>query len=414
MIAWLLTVGGILGSCMWIYRAPFQWLPPTIATIPFMPIMILVAAWEVVQVRRWAEHDPDSRLLLRWGIFLAAIAVVTRQIGLLGGALIPVGLIALSGWEKRWSRRWLYRWVVALLIIAEVAMATVTALLLVTDLRPKNYAAMVQIGDRLSASDVIAIDARTAPPDDSCSIVSVGSWSTALRGRILDLSGNLQTAGQTVATEPFQLEDPDFFLRAAPDALLLSAGRAKRITWPNFATTYAKTVNRRDIGILSADLCPELYQRVVTFTPLTERPVTDWQIVCDTACEAAPAALRAYPQLSGIAVATAVKRGDLVRIRLDWQVQYVPTIPLVVRLTLATDQSTAQPTAQSNAPPVTTVDQFAPERWRTGRVSTYHVIVIPNESPLGMTQLAINLATPTSDGSGSTVVELRIVNWQDS
>jgi hypothetical protein len=112
---------------------------------------------------------------------------------------------------------------------------------------------------------------------------------------------------------------------------------------------------------------------VVNFSPLDDHPV-------DVNFGAIPG--RSDLHLGNVALGNTLHPGDLVRIRLDWELVYPPSSDIQVKLTLLNEQG---------LPIQGVLDNLPPDRWRAGKISTYHLIPLPNETPDGPARLYLGI-----------------------
>jgi hypothetical protein len=162
---------------------------------------------------------------------------------------------------------------------------------------------------------------------------------------VIDLSGRFQ---------PIAF-DSTFFLRYAPDIVVLNDAAAAPWQW--FKTTYAQVYTAGDRSV---------YHRVVNFAPLDDHGVN---------VNFSAKLGRDDLHLSNVAIGNALHPGDLVRVRLDWELAYQPSFDVEIKLTLLNEQGA--PVAGMP------IDRLSPDQWRVGKVSTYHLITLPGDAPAG-------------------------------
>jgi len=150
-------------------------------------------------------------------------------------------------------------------------------------------------------------------------------------GPIIDLSGVIMPRPEL---------DQAFFVKYAPDALF----DAGTVTWSAFKTTYSG----------GDDPCV-LHLRAVNFAPFDDHGV-DVRLG------------RGDLHLSNVAIGNTLHPGDLARVRLDWDVVYLPLAPIDVKLDLVD---------VSYKDIVQVRDSIPASAWRVGRTPTYHVFSLP-------------------------------------
>jgi hypothetical protein len=170
--------------------------------------------------------------------------------------------------------------------------------------------------------------------------------------RILDLDGQLM---------PVQ-RDRFLMLRYAPDVVVLRADES--VGWENFATTYAQVYQSGALRV---------YQRVVNWSALDDHGVD---------VNLSARFNRDDMRLVNVSIGRQLRRGDLVRVRLDWQLKFAPRQTVEIRLNLL----------NANGLPVAgVIDRLPPELWQTGAFSTYHVMTLPAETPEGELRLFLGV-----------------------
>lgn len=121
---------------------------------------------------------------------------------------------------------------------------------------------------------------------------------------ILDLDGRLMPVER----------DRFLMIRHAPDVVVLREGES--VGWENFATTYAQV---QRVGTLS------VYQRVVNWSALDDHGVD---------VNLSARFNRADMRLVKVGIGRELRRGDLVRVRLDWQLAFAPRQTVEIKLNL--------------------------------------------------------------------------------
>ncbi len=148
--------------------------------------------------------------------------------------------------------------------------------------------------------------------------------------------------------------------RYAPDVVVLRDGES--VGWENFATTYALMYRS---GALS------VYQRVVNWSAMDDHGVD-----LNQSARFDPQDMR----LVNVGIGRLLRPGDLVRVRLDWQLRYVPRQTVEIKLNLLGDDG---------LPVAGVIDRLPAEVWQQGELQ--HV------SPDGLAcQCACRRLTPVS------------------
>jgi hypothetical protein len=207
----------------------------------------------------------------------------------------------------------------------------------------------------------------------SSASVATGQWLAANSGpdttiASADIGAGAFYAGRTLIDTSRTLQpvvyDASFFLRYAPDVVVLQ-DTDPRPAWEHFATTYA-VVHKED--------GQTVYQRVVNYSALDDHGV-------DVNYSASVG--RSDLRLVNVAIGNVLHPGDLVRIRLDWELANTPLREFEVKLTLLNTQG---------LPIVGVRDKFPPNNWPTGKFSTYHFVMLPNDAPGGETSLYLGVS----------------------
>jgi hypothetical protein len=174
----------------------------------------------------------------------------------------------------------------------------------------------------------------------------------ALPRRLLDLDGKIMPA----------LRDRFLMFRYAPDVVVLRDGES--VGWENFATTYALMYRS---GALS------VYQRVVNWSAMDDHGV-DLNLSARFD--------RQDMRLVNVGIGRLLRPGDLVRVRLDWQLRYVPRQTVEIKLNLLGDDG---------LPVAGAIDRLPAEVWQQGDFSTYHLMVLPANVPAGDLRLFLGV-----------------------
>jgi hypothetical protein len=173
----------------------------------------------------------------------------------------------------------------------------------------------------------------------------------------LDRGGLLSFAAARRVIEATQM-DGAFFVRHAPDLVVTRPDAP--IIWPGFATTYANVFSAGDYAV---------YQRVVSFAALADRP-TDITFNANMT-------QRRDLHLRRAAIADVVRPGDLVRVMLTWEMPYVPSFDIQIRLALTANEANEA----NEVVLVTAQDVIPPDAWRVGENITYHLLALPSTIP---------------------------------
>jgi hypothetical protein len=199
--------------------------------------------------------------------------------------------------------------------------------------------------------------AANTPPTATVATSDIGTLAFYANRPVVDLSGK-------ISPQPTAL-NADFFLQFGPDVIVLRGGA--EVPWPNFATTYTQAYEQGDQAV---------YRPIVNFAPLDNHGVdVNYSVGTE----------RADLRLTNVAIGNTLHPGDLVRIRLDWELAYMPSPSqlIEIKLNLVNEQA-GQPVAGI-------LDKLPPERWRAGKMSTYHAVLLPRELPADVSKLALYL-----------------------
>src|SRR5439155_2328082 len=105
--------------------------------------------------------------------------------------------------------------------------------------------------------------------------------------------------------------------------------------------------------------------------------------------------------LSNVAIGNTLHPGDLVRVRLDWELAYQPSFDVEIKLTLLNEQGA--PVAGMP------IDRVPPDQWHVGKVSTYHLITLPNETPAGKLSLYLGVGIRAGSMGELKVAEVSVM-----
>ncbi len=315
-------------------------VPGTVtAAVPAVALLMLIRRWSVLR------QVPPVAILLAW-------SAITALLALLGGALptaaVLPGPIAL----------------LAILAPAPVLLVAAIADLILGVLLSGPFSVTPSA---VSAGQWIA--ANTGP-QATLATASTGALALYADRPVIDLSGRIQ---------PVQF-DSTFFLRYAPDVVTLRDDTP--VPWQWFKTTYAQTHTEGDAAV---------YQRVVNFAPLDNHSV-------DVNFSAKLG--RSDLHLSNVAIGQTLHPGDLVRIRLDWEVAYQPSFDVEIKLNLLNDQGQVV----AGMP----IDHVPPTQWPVGKVSTYHLITLPNDAPAGRLSLYLGVGIRAGSLGELKVAEVNV------
>lgn len=313
------------------------------------------------------RERPLHAILLGWSVALLAISALTMQLPTL---IIVPGLLAFA------SLRYLTR--------------SIGLVVLVLDVMIVPFLATVDIAGGSPSDTVAWLAANTTPQTTIATgnlgtasnlynplvdIGSAGAASYLLNRPLIDLSSLLAPP-----TEHRKLSDPTFFVRYAPDVVVIS-GDVQQVAWSNFPTTYANTFSSNGYGV---------YQRVVNFTTLDPHPV---EVVFN-----GNITQRHDLTLKDVGIADAVHPSDLVRVRLTWALTYNPSFEMQMRVMLVDAQGKV--IANTN-------DKFAPEFWQSGERDTYHLLPLPADLADGALTLRVGIGIRDGDLGEHEIVTIQ-------
>jgi hypothetical protein len=334
---------------------------PIISIVPGIVTLALPSAAGGILLSR------QSLALLRTSPYVAILAIwsaILLVIALVGGtaptlAVVP-GLIAMIVGlrrsapltEPRRMSKVIIRWPrvfrSALLLVA-IAIDFIVGIVLVRPTSiPSHSKAM---GEWI---------ATNTPQTAVVATYDIGALAYYANRPIIDLSGKIQPHPEAL--------DADFFLQFAPDVLVLREGT--EVSWSNFATTYSQA------NVYAAIGDQVVYRTVVNFARLDNHGVdVNYSIIAG----------RSDLRLTNVAIGNTLHPGDLVRIRLDWELAYAPSPAQAfeIKLNLVNEQ-TGQPVGGI-------LDKLPPERWHAGKMSTYHAFLLPRDVPPDVSKLALYL-----------------------
>jgi hypothetical protein len=339
----LIPALGLVALLGWTGARDVVSLVPTGWPLALAALAALVLLWKLWRGERLPA---TTALLIAWSTAEALLALVTGSAptaAFAPGAILAV--LALSqGTATPTAPR---RAAVALIVIAAV---TVDALLSLGGVaRPSasiSGQADVEAGQWIAAN---------TPDDATVATDRIGALALVVGRSIHDLSGRLGGAPP----------DPFFIAREAPDIVVDQPGLAGRESLePGLAAFYSPV---SDIEPLT------IYRRDTTLAPVDEHPV-------DVNFSATLG--RDDLRLVGVGIGDTLHPGDLVRVRLDWQLAHVPGFDVQIKLDLLTPEFAGLGGA---------TDDLPPERWRAGTMRTYHAFVVSPDAAPGPASLYINV-----------------------
>jgi hypothetical protein len=301
-------------------------------------------------IRQRAAVSPVSAVLAAWSAFIGLLAA-------LGGtaptqAILPGVILVAMSLPARW-------WVLVAILIdmgLRVALGN-PGVIVNTD----------QVYPPLDAG--LWLGAHTGP-DTTIATDEIGLLSFEAGRRVIDMSGSLQA-------NPL---DRFFMIRNAPDVVVLRDG--VDLLWPGFATTYARMTQ---IGYLT------IYQRVVNWGALDDHGVD---------VNLSDKVGRQDLRLSNVAIGNTLHPGDLVRVRLDWELAYAPSFEVEIKLDLLD-------AAYKGLGGV--LDKLPPSEWHAGRMSTYHALTLSGDAQAGRISLFLNVGIRAGTMGTLKVAEVDIV-----
>jgi hypothetical protein len=351
---YVVPAAGISAVFLYVLTENGAWTLATLDThVPFVSLIIATLLYLLVDKSALRER-PLTVLLLSWSVVLLVISAVTRQWPTL---IIVPGVLAFA--SLRWLTHGIGMVVLALdlLLIPFVSRANFIG---VSRVPPETTAWLAEntAPDTIIASGVLGVDAYT------------------LNRPLIDLSSTFKAPD-----EHRTLSDPTFFVRYAPDVVVIS-GELQQVAWSNFPTTYAKVFGS---GY-------DVYQRVVNFTPLD--PYFTEVVFNDNIPQ------RRDLVLVEAGIADEVKPSDLVRVRLTWMLAYNPSFELQMRVMLVDAQGNVVASAN---------DKFVPEYWQTGERDTYHLLPLPAELNGDELTLRVGIGIREGDLGEHDILTIKIV-----
>jgi hypothetical protein len=349
------------GDPPWRYLVPVIFLPVGVLTliglgrIPFISItpgtfsLILPALALFALLRRRAAVSPVGAVLAAWSAFIGLLAA-------LGGtaptqAILPGAILLAMSLPARW-------WVLAAILLdmgLRVALGYPGAVVNTDQVYPPLDAGLW-------------LGAHTGP-DATIATDEIGLLGFEAGRRVIDMSGRLQA-------NPV---DRFFVIRNAPDVVVLREGLS--MPWPGFATTYARM---EQIGNLT------IYQRVVNWGGLDDHGVD---------VNFSDKVGRQDLRLNNVAIGNLLHPGDLVRVRLDWELAYAPSFDVEIKLDLLD---------ANNKGVGGVLDKLPPAAWHTGRMSTYHALTLSGEAQDGRISLFLNVGIRAGSMGTLKVAEVSV------
>ncbi len=315
-----------------------------VSVVPGVVVLALPVIAVLALVRRWPvlRQSPHVAILVAWSAITALYALLA---GTLPTSAILPGPIALASLLTPPA-----------LVLAAVGIDLILGLLLTAP-----YDVSGETAGRWIASNTGS--------QASVAAVGIGPLPFYAARPVIDLSGEIQSVAF----------DSTFFLRYAPDVVALEPGTTAPWEW--FETTYAQVFAEGEKVV---------YQRVVNFAPLDDHGVD-----VNFSAKLGRADLR----LSNVALGNVLHPGDLVRVRLDWELAYKPSFDVEIKLTLLNEQGLPVAGAPSKVPP---------EAWRVGKLRTYHLIVLPNDVPDGRLSLYLGVGIRAGELGELKVAEVSV------
>lgn len=307
-------------------------------------VLPILAIVVLVRKRTELRDKPILGVLVAWGAVAACLALLR---GTWPTAVIIPGAIALVATS---SMRFL----------TVVAAAVDLTLNLVLPNPSANTANGHSLGTWI---------ATHTSPETTVATADIGSLAYYADRPLIDLSGKLQS-------NPF---DKDFFLRSAPDVIVLEENT--QVPWQGFKTTYAPVYS------ISGET---VYQRVVNFSaPQVHHVDIDFSANLD----------RNDLRLTNIGIADIVHPSEFVRIRLDWQLNSSSSREKVVKVLLNTeDEKTV----------VTALDKYPAEAWTLGENITYHLLMLPDNLPIGHYSIYIDVTVNNGDLGPYKIIDIDV------
>ncbi len=313
---------------------------PQIITLALPISAILSLAW----ARKALGDQPIVGLLVAWSATVVCVALLRGTWP--SGAVIP-GSIALITLLPR-----------PFIVVIAAAIDLILNLILPNPsaVESSNQALGQWIAAHTSAEATLATS-------------DIGALSYYADRPLIDLSGRLQS-------NPF---DKDFFLRSAPDVIVLNDNT--QVPWEGFKTTYARAYSLDGQTV---------YQRVVNFMPLQTRAVN---------INFSAKLHRDDLALMNIAITNVAHPGDLVRVRLDWQLNNPSSFDKNINIMLNDGQGKIA---------VTALDKITAAAWNVGTNSTYHVLVLPGNLAIGLYSVNVEITVNNGDFGPYKAAEVNV------
>ena len=345
---YVLPVLVISGLLMWLMTTSQYSLISVGTPVAFFLLMILSAIY-LFWNRTLIRENPLNAVLLAWSVVqLAALIVMPSMLTI---AIVP-GLLALA------SLRGVTRNIGFVVLVLDVLL----------------YPSIVGVRGTPTTETLSWLSDNTTA-QTTIATSELGAKGYALNRPLIDLSNLLAPP-----SEHRTLSDPTFFVRYAPDVVVIT-GDPQQVAWSNFPTTYANTFTSNGYGV---------YQRVVNFTVLDPHPV---EVVFN-----GNITQRHDLTLTEVGIADQVHPGDLVRVRLTWALTYTPSFEMQMRVMLV--DATGKTVATAN-------DKFAPEFWQSGETTTYHLLPLPADLADGALTLRVGIGIRDGDLGEHEIVTLQ-------
>ncbi len=320
----------------------FVSFPATVVVValPIVALITLARCWPALR------QAPYTAILLAWGGAMAFIAVL---VGLPITAVIVPGLIALAT-QLPWRPR----------LVLMAAACIDLALGVIAPASPPVLPASEALGKWFLANST---------PEVTIATREIGALAFYADRSVADLSGKLQQ----------NTFDTAFFAHYAPDFVVLREG----MTAPEkpFKTSYAsvQTAEGRTI-----------FARVVNYAGLDDHGVDVWY----------GNPIRYDLHLSNVGIGNTLYPGDLVRIRLDWELMYPLPYQAEIKMTLNDEKGQAI---------VGQVDPVIAYRWPLGKTSSYHLFMLPNNTQPGKARLYLGVRLRDTLSKELSVAEVNVV-----
>jgi len=324
------------------FNEAFVSFPTAIVTLvlPVVAVITLARCWPALR------QAPYTAILLAWGGVTVFIAVLTGSA--ITAAILP-GLIALAAhfpWQPR------------LVVIAAACLDL--ALGVIAPVSPRVAASSEALGKWFLTN---------ATPEVTIATTEIGALAFYAERSIADLSGKLRQS-------PF---DTAFFARYAPDFFVLRNGTA--VPEKPFKTSYAAVQSAEERTI---------FARVVNYAGLDDHGVDVGY----------GNPIRYDLHLSNVAIGNTLRPGDLVRVRLDWELMY--PLPYLAEIKMTINDETGQAL-------VGQVDPVIAYRWPLGKTSSYHLFMLPSNAKPGKVRLFLGVRLRDTLSKELSVAEVNVV-----